>query len=80
MNEKNLIERSFHVFEEVRRRQGNGSVDEVSFVGGFMTCFGILSGRVEIGLPPGSTVLELEMEKRNLARKAGVATSRFVGS
>ena len=74
MNEKNLLERSFHVFEEVQRRQGNGSVDEVSFVGGFMTCFGILSGRVEIGLLPGSTVLELfEQIQRELdAMRCGV--------
>jgi hypothetical protein len=39
-----------------------------------MTCFGILSGRVEIGLPPGSTVLELfEQIQRELdAMRRGV--------
>lgn len=57
MNETNLIERSWAVFEQMQRKQGI-SVDEVSFVGGFMTCFGMLTGRVDIGLSDDFTVLQ----------------------
>lgn len=58
MNEQNLIERSWAVFEARHRKQGI-STDEVSFVGGFLTCFGVLTGRVDIGLPPDTPVLKL---------------------
>lgn len=58
MSEQNLIERSWAVYEAHMRKQGT-STDEVSFVGGFMTCFGMLTGRVDIGMPPGTPVLQL---------------------
>jgi hypothetical protein len=56
--ENNVIDRAFDVFCEVQRRQGL-SVDELSFVGGFQACYGIITGRVSIGLPPGTTVGEI---------------------
>jgi hypothetical protein len=58
MTEQNLIERSWGVFEKHQRDRGV-STDEVSFVGGFMSCFGVLTGRVDIGLPPDTPVLKL---------------------
>jgi hypothetical protein len=54
--ERNIIERSLDVFDRHQRAAGL-STDEVSFVGGFMTCFGILTGRVDIGLAPDTPVL-----------------------
>ena len=44
---ENLIDQGFEVFERVQRKHGQTS-DEVSFVGGWMTCFGILTGRVDV--------------------------------
>lgn len=54
----NLIECSWSVFEKHQRERGV-STDEVSFVGGFMSCFGMLTGRVDIGLPADTPVLKL---------------------
>jgi hypothetical protein len=58
MPEQNLIERAWSVYEEHMRQRGVAT-DEVSFVGGFMSCFGMLTGRVDIGLPPDTPVLKL---------------------
>lgn len=58
MNEKNLIERAWSVYDEHQRKRGV-STDEVSFVGGFMSCFGMLTGRVDIGMPPDTPMLKL---------------------
>lgn len=58
MSEKNLIERAWSVYEAHMRQRGI-STDEVSFVGGYMSCFGMLTGRVDIGLPPDTAVLKL---------------------
>jgi len=58
MTEKNLIERAWSVYEEHMRKRGV-STDEVSFVGGFMSCFGVLTGRVPIGLPEDTPVLKI---------------------
>lgn len=46
----NLIEKSWDVFCKVQRQNGSPSPDEVSFVGGFIACFGIITGKVDIGL------------------------------
>ena len=46
----NIIDRSFEVFAKVQKAMGSPVPDEVSFVGGFMTCFGVIVGRVDIGL------------------------------
>lgn len=58
MSERNLIERSWAVFEEHQRKRGV-STDEVSFVGGFMACYGVLTGRVNIGMPEDTPILKL---------------------
>lgn len=55
---ENLIERAWEVFEAHHRKLGI-STDEVSFVGGFMSCFGVLTGRVDIGLAPDTPVIKL---------------------
>lgn len=47
---ENLIDRAWDVFEKVQRKNGSPSPDEVSFVGGFMACFGVLTGKLDIGL------------------------------
>lgn len=47
---ENLIDRAWDVFERVQKQNGSPSRDEVSFVGGFTACFGIITGRVDIGL------------------------------
>jgi len=47
---RNIIDKAFEVFDRVQRGMGSPAPDEVSFVGGFMTCFGIMVGRVDIGL------------------------------
>lgn len=58
VGEQNLIERAWEVFERHHRERGV-STDEVSFVGGFLSCFGVLTGRVDIGLAPDTPVLKL---------------------
>jgi hypothetical protein len=46
----NVIDRAWDVFEKVQRKNGSPTPDEVSFVGGFIACFGIVTGRVDVGL------------------------------
>lgn len=58
MSEKNLIERSWAVYEKHQRERGVPT-DEVSFVGGYMSCFGMLTGRVDIGMPADTPILKL---------------------
>jgi hypothetical protein len=63
---ENLIERGWEVYEHHQRERGV-STDEVSFVGGFMSCYGILTGRVDVGMPPGTPVLKMfELIQKNL--------------
>lgn len=47
---RNILDKSYDVFEGVQKKIGAPAPDEVSFVGGFIACFGILTGRVDIGL------------------------------
>lgn len=62
----NLIEQAFEVYERHQRKRGVPT-DEVSFVGGFMSCFGVLTGRVPVDLPDDATVLQLfELIQREL--------------
>lgn len=58
MTEQNLIERSWAVYEKHMRERGV-STDEGSFVGGFATCYGILTGRIDIGLSQDTKVVAL---------------------
>ena len=46
----NLIEKAYEVAARTQRKIGEPSPDEVSFVMGFIACFGILTGRVDIGI------------------------------
>lgn len=46
----NTIEKAFEVFSKVQRGAGQSEPDEVSFVGGFIACFGALTGRLNVGL------------------------------
>lgn len=63
---KNLVDRSLEVFEAHQRRRGF-QTDDVSFVGGFMSCYGILTGRVDVGMPPDTPILKIfELIQRNL--------------
>jgi hypothetical protein len=63
---ENLILRSLEVYAEHQRKRGFDT-DEVSFVGGFMSCFGVLTGRVDVGMPPDASVLKLfELIQREL--------------
>lgn len=62
----NLIEQAFEVYERHQRQRGVPT-DEVSFVGGFMSCFGVLTGRVPVDLPDDATVLQrFELIQREL--------------
>lgn len=62
----NLIEQAFEVYERHQRKRGVPT-DEVSFVGGFMSCFGVLTGRVPVDLPADATVLQrFELIQREL--------------
>lgn len=66
MASANLIEQAFEVYERHQRKRGVDT-DEVSFVGGFMSCFGVLTGRVPVGLPADATVLQMfELIQREL--------------
>lgn len=56
--ERNIIERALDVFAQNQARAGL-SVDEVSFVGGFMTLFGILTFRVDIGMSPDTPYIKV---------------------
>jgi hypothetical protein len=63
---ENLVDRSLEVFEAHQRKRGV-QTDEVSFVGGFMSCFGILTGRVDVGLPENTPIVKIfELIQRNL--------------
>lgn len=63
---ENLIDRAWQVYESHQRARGVPT-DEVSFVGGFMSCFGVLTGRVDVGMPEDATVMKLfELIQRNL--------------
>jgi hypothetical protein len=66
VNDGNLIEKCWGVYEVHQRKRGVPT-DEVSFVGGFMSCYGVLTGRVDIGLPPDTSMLKmLEVIQREL--------------
>lgn len=67
----NLIEKSWAVFEKFQRANGQ-TVDEPSFVGGFMSCYGIIVGTVDVGLTeeqmhePGIVLALLERMQRDI--------------
>jgi hypothetical protein len=62
----NLIDRALEVFERHQRERGV-QTDDVSFVGGFMSCFGVLTGRIPVGLREDAPLTEaFELIQRNL--------------
>lgn len=69
---ENLIDRAWDVFEKVQRTHGAPTPDEVSFVGGFTACFGIIVGKVDIGLDPDAPLdKHLDAIHRSIADFAG---------
>lgn len=55
----NNIDKAFEVATQSQQRIGQPPPDEVSFVMGFITCFGIITGRVDIGYAPDTSILTL---------------------
>lgn len=47
---RNLLGKAYDVAAEVQDQNGEDAPDEVSFVMGFMACFGIITNRVDVGL------------------------------
>lgn len=58
LNPDNLIQRSWKVFA-VSCEAAGITADETSFVGGFATCFGVSMGRLDVGLPEETTLLDI---------------------
>jgi hypothetical protein len=72
---ENLIDRAWDVFERVQKQHGAPSPDEVSFVGGFTACFGILVGKVDIGLDQNAPLDQhLDLIHRSLTEFASRVT------
>lgn len=68
---ENLIDRAWDVFDKHQRERGQTS-DDVSFIGGFMSCFGVLTGRVDVGMPPDTSVMKMfELVQKNLDEYRG---------
>jgi hypothetical protein len=73
---ENLILRSLEQYAEHQRKRGFDT-DEVAFVGGFMSCFGILTGRVDVGMPGDTPIIKLfELIQREL----DVYRTRVIGA
>lgn len=69
---ENIIERSWEVFCKVQHDQGSPPPDEVSFVGGFVALFGILTGRVDVGLDQNAPLTDhFDLIQRNVEDIAG---------
>lgn len=63
----NILDKAFEVFSGVQKKIGEPSPDEVSFVGGFTACFGIIIGKVDIGLDQNAPLDQiLDIIHRNL--------------
>ncbi len=62
----NIIDQALDSYAQHQRNRGEDT-DEVSFVAGFMSCFGILTGRVPCGLPEDTPILQVfELMQKNL--------------
>lgn len=56
--EHNLVDASLEVFQKHQRDRAKrgeidfsqANIDDVSFVAGFMSCYGILTGKVDVGI------------------------------
>jgi hypothetical protein len=64
----NILDRAYEEMTRILRRDGQPSPDEASFVHGFMCCFGIMVGRVDIGLDQDEPLDKiLDIIHRNIA-------------
>ena len=48
---RNNIDKAFEIAQRAQARVGLPAPDEVSFVMGFLACFGIITRNVDIGIP-----------------------------
>lgn len=55
---RNLVEQALDQYDKTARQIGV-PVDEASFVAGFVACFGIVTGKVPVGLPDGTSIGQL---------------------
>ena len=58
---RNNIDKAFEIAERTQAKMGQPPPDEVSFVMGFLACFGIITRNVDIGIPddvPTDAVLD----------------------
>ena len=58
---RNNLEKAFEVAARTQMKMGQPTPDEVSFVMGFLACFGIITRNVDIGIPddmPTDAVLD----------------------
>ena len=58
---RNNLEKAFEIAARTQMKMGEPPPDEVSFVMGFLACFGIITRNVDIGLPgdvPTDVVLD----------------------
>jgi hypothetical protein len=62
----NLLEQSFEVFAAAHRRETGQVPDGPSFVGGFATLLGVLSGRVDVGMGDATVAQLFEFAQRSL--------------
>jgi hypothetical protein len=55
----NFIDKAYEVAAQTQKKIGEMAPDEVSFVLGFIACFGIITGRVDIGLAPDTPLMSI---------------------
>jgi hypothetical protein len=56
---RNNIDKCFEVAVKTQRAIGEPPPDEVSFVYGFVACFGIIIGRVDIGIDQNAPLTDV---------------------
>jgi hypothetical protein len=75
----NILDRSFEEMTRILRKDGKPSPDEASFVHGFMCCFGVIVGKVDIGLDQDTPMTEiLDVIHRNIADYGRRASERLM--
>jgi hypothetical protein len=64
----NFLDRSFEEMTRILKKSGKPAPDEASFVHGFMCCFGIIVGKVDVGLDENAPLDKiLDVLHRNIA-------------
>lgn len=56
---RNNIDKAHEIAAKSQAKIGQPAPDEVSFVMGFIACFGIITGRVDIGYGPDTPILRI---------------------